>query len=97
MRIDPNLFSQTGALSNALAKSRSESLEARRVFETIIGTANQRPVPAEEPRPLTASIPREREMAETRMTSVAEAEKEEEPTASPEPMQRPGRVLDIRV
>ena len=95
MRVDPTPFMQSGALSNALSKSRSEALEARRVFETIIGSANQRPVPAEEPRPLTASAPREKEVVETRMTSVVE--KEEETTPSPDPMQRPGRVLDIRV
>jgi hypothetical protein len=97
MRIDPTLFSQSGALANALAKSRSESLEARRVFENIIGTANQRPVPAEDGPPVSISAQREQEVAETRMTRMAEAEKEEEPTPSPDPMQRPGRVLDIRV
>ena len=95
MRIDPNLFTQTGALSNALAKSRSESLEARRVFENIMGSPSQRPVRTEDAPPVSISAQREKEVVETRMTSVAE--KEEETTPSPDPMQRPGRVLDIRV
>jgi hypothetical protein len=99
MRIDPNLFAQSGALSNALAKSRSEALEARRVFDTIIGSPSQRPVPTEDAPPVSFSAQREKEVADTRMTRMAEVEKEneEEPTPSPDPTQRPGRVLDIRV
>jgi hypothetical protein len=97
MRIDPTPFMQTGALPNTQSRSRLEAIEARKAFASLLSSASQRPVVAEERPPVSVSAQREQEVTETRMTSMAESEKEEETTTSPDPMQRPGRVLDIRV
>ncbi|GIU66335.1 hypothetical protein [Candidatus Phycosocius spiralis] len=95
MKIDPTPFMQSGALAQALAKSRMEANEARKAFDSLLGNANQRPVMY--PPPAMASAQREPKAVETRIAQRQEPEKDEEPTPSPEPMQRSGRVLDIRV
>ena len=97
MRIDPTPFMQTGALTDAQSRTRLEAIEARKAFASLLSSASQRPAFAEEPRPLAASAPREQEVTETRMTRMEESERDEESTLSPDPLQRPGRVLDIRV